>query len=483
MKSISLASLLALTASAGAQPAPPGAPGPTPPPAPAPAPAPAPGDQPTEDQPSWLPGVQDVTAAELETPGKLTITMARAVELALKEQPNVRLARAQAEAAVGHVEQARLPLHPTIAVSAGANAGSTNATRCVAGDPTMLCGGGFFSETYGINLGATAKWTIYDFGQTHANVNAAQASADASQASIGTTNLDVRQTVELAYLESVARQRLILVAQATVKSEDGHLDQAKRFVAAQAHDPIEVAQAQSRLANAKSALAQAQSNEAVALANLRAAIGWIDPTRSPAVDPNWPVPADTMPPDLPALVSTARKHRPEIVALDKQVLASDYSLTAAHAERRPSLSAVGSVGWLPGEGNWSPDPTWTVGVTLSWLLYDGGKSSADVHVAHANLESSVAERDQLLVTMTSALEAARALIVANKANVQASTEAVTAAQAQLKLANARYAQGLGSQIELADAQTAVTTAEGNLVTAEWQLADAWAELKRATGEG
>ena len=72
-------------------------------------------------------------------------------------------------------------------------------------------------------------------------------------------------------------------------------------------------------------------------------------------------------------------------------------------------------------------------------------------------------------------------MLANRANVTASTEAVEAARAQLKLADARYAQGLGSQIELADAQTAVTTAEGNLIQAEWQLANAWALLKRALG--
>ena len=65
----------------------------------------------------------------------------------------------------------------------------------------------------------------------------------------------------------------------------------------------------------------------------------------------------------------------------------------------------------------------------------------------------------------------------------ASTEAVTAAEAQLKLANARYAQGLGSQIELADAQYVVTEAQGNLISAEWQLADAWARLRRALGRG
>jgi len=63
--------------------------------------------------------------------------------------------------------------------------------------------------------------------------------------------------------------------------------------------------------------------------------------------------------------------------------------------------------------------------------------------------------------------------------VRASTEAVAAARSELQLAEARYAQGLGSQIELTDAQTAVTTAEGNLVSAEFQLATAWAQLHRA----
>jgi outer membrane protein TolC len=88
----------------------------------------------------------------------------------------------------------------------------------------------------------------------------------------------------------------------------------------------------------------------------------------------------------------------------------------------------------------------------------------------------------LLVTLTSQLESARAQIVANAAAVQASNEAVVAARAQVQLADARYAQGLGSQIELADAQFAVTTAEGNLVQTQWQLADAWAQLRRALGD-
>ncbi len=485
MKSfIGSACVILAASTAGAQP--------TPAPVPNQAPLPpqqTPGDAPpsqTPDQPSWLPGVRDVTAEEMATPGKVTLTMDRAVELAAKQHPTVRIARAAADAAVGRVEAARVPLHPTVTLAGTIAAGSSSSIPhpCNGTDPANICNGGFFDPTAGTGLSATASWKITDFGLTRANVRSAEATADAAVAGTASSTLDVRLGVENAYLESLARRRLTLVADATVKSEEGHLDQAKRFVAAQAHDPIEVAQAQSRLANARSALSQAQSNEAVALADLRAAIGWLDPTRAPAVDPKWPNPVDTQPPELGALVDTARKHRPEIVQLDKLIFAADESLTAAHAERRPTLAATASAGWSPTIYNvpTDPQPTWTAGLTLSWLLWDGGKSAADVHVARANLQSAIASRDSLLVTLTSALESARAQIIANNANVKASGEAVVAAQTQLKLSDARYANGLGSQIELADAQTAVTTASGNLIQAEWQLADAWAALERALAE-
>ena len=372
-----------------------------------------------------------------------------------------------------------MPLHPTVTVAGSLSAGSPTVHSC---DVTMTttCGG-FFDPTAGTGVSASANWKITDFGLTSANIRAAELNAEAAQSGITVSTLDVRRDVEISYLEALARRRLTLVADATVKSEEAHLDQAKRFVAAGAKDPIEVAQAQSRAANARSTLAQAQSNEAVALANLRAAIGWVDPTRAPAVDPAWPVPSEQDPQDLPVLVTAARSHRPEITQLDKQILAADASLDAAHAERRPSLAANASTQWSPGTNDWSPQPSWTAGLVLSWVLWDGGRSAADVRIARANLQSAIASRDALLVSLTSALESSRAEIVANRANVQASTEAITAAQAQLKLAEARYAQGLGSQIELADAQTAVTTASGNLITAEWQLADAWATLRRALG--
>jgi len=443
-------------------------------------------------QPSPVPPAPVAPGATADSPppadaakpsGPEVLTLERAIEIAMKQQPSLRQTRAQYEAAQGRVDQARVLRNPTLALNASATLNSQPSCSSRFG-AAANCGGFFASPFVTVGVGAQANWRIYDFGLTSANIRAAELSAEAAEATIGTTTLDIRNAVEVAYLEAVARRRLVEVAETTVKSEDSHLDQAKRFVAAQAKDPIEVAQATSRDANAKSALAQAQSNEATALADLRSAIGWVEPLNSPVVSASWPTPPpDVDPPALTALVETARQHRPEIVQLDKALLAADASVTAALAERRPYLSATASV---QAAEDLSPATSsqsdWTAGITLTWLAFDGGKSAADARVARANFASATAQRDALLVTLTSQLDSARAQIVANRANVAASTEAVTAARAQLKLADARYAQGLGSQIELADAQTAVTTAEGNLVQAEFQLATAWAQLHRATAQ-
>lgn len=409
-----------------------------------------------------------------------TLTMEQAVEIAMQQQPSLRLARAQIEAARGRVDQVSTNLRPQVTISGGGNVGGGQ------GSDIRNVGGGFTAN-------ASANWRITDFGLTGAQIRAAELNVEAAQAGTQTNTLDVRTNVELSYLEAIARARAVNVAETTVRNEELHLDQAKRFVAAQARDPIEVAVAQARAANAKAALAQSRSSAAISLANLRSAIGWVDPMQTLTVGQTWPTaPPDTMPPALPALVATARLKRPELVQLDKQVAAAEANIDVARKSRRPVLSATARVNYGPGASydpmlgtfvsNFSAThPNWNIGLSLSWLLYDGGRRSADVRVARANRESALAQRDALLLQMTSQLDATRATIEAARASIEASTEAVTAARAQLRLAEARYAQGLGNQIELTDAQVALTLSEGNLIQAEWGLASAWASLRRQLG--
>ena len=71
---------------------------------------------------------------------------------------------------------------------------------------------------------------------------------------------------------------------------------------------------------------------------------------------------------------------------------------------------------------------------------------------------------------------------AAKATIGAAGEALTNARNQLTLAEQRYAHGLGSAIELSDAQVAYTSAEAQVVQARFNLASARAQLLAALGD-
>jgi outer membrane protein len=79
------------------------------------------------------------------------------------------------------------------------------------------------------------------------------------------------------------------------------------------------------------------------------------------------------------------------------------------------------------------------------------------------------------------LEQARLAVRAARATLEADGEVVVNARERLRLAEGRYAAGLGSGLELDDAQVAVTNAAAQEVKARFSLAAARAQLARALG--
>jgi len=289
-------------------------------------------------------------AAIAPAPTAPRLSLADALARARQQHPAIRSTQATIAAAHARVDLANVITKPTVTAAGSLVTGSNNGLN-----------GGFFEPALSTGISAQANLRLYDFGLTRANIRAAEANAAASDAVLPTTMLDITSTVTVAYLEAIARERLVVSADATVRNEDAHVDQARRFVAAQAKDPIEVVQAQARAANARSVLAQAQSNAAVALANLRAAIGAVDATDDFAINTDWPALPTDPPPTLATLVASARQHRPEIAQLDRQIAASNATLNAARAGRRPVLNAQAQTQWNPGSNNWSPQPSWSAG--------------------------------------------------------------------------------------------------------------------------
>ncbi len=106
---------------------------------------------------------------------------------------------------------------------------------------------------------------------------------------------------------------------------------------------------------------------------------------------------------------------------------------------------------------------------------------AQVREAGANLAFAQAQRDLGVLQIRFDVEQARLAVRANKATIVAVEDAYINARLRLRLAEGRYESGTGSIIELTDAQTALTFAAGQRVTAEYNLALARAQLLRALG--
>ena len=125
---------------------------------------------------------------------------------------------------------------------------------------------------------------------------------------------------------------------------------------------------------------------------------------------------------------------------------------------------------------------WSAQATLSWSIYQGGLTKAQVSEAEANVSSALAQTRMLRQQIRFDVEQAQLAARAAKAASSSAEVAVTNARVRYRLAEGRYQTGVGSIIELGDAQVALSTTLGQKVQSDYALATARAQLLRATGQ-
>jgi outer membrane protein len=190
------------------------------------------------------------------------------------------------------------------------------------------------------------------------------------------------------------------------------------------------------------------------------------------------VPGEDEPVD--ELLAEALKTRPEFVSLDRQVKAQNLAIWAAKSAYGPSLSAATGFTYAGADISnlvWN----WNFGLTLNWSLFSGGATWYSVKEQKANYDSLVAQRDQLQLQTRVEVEQARTAVRAAKASQVAAGEALVNARERLRLAEGRYQAGVGSIIELGDAQVALNNAAAQKVQADYNLSTARAQLLKALG--
>ena len=400
----------------------------------------------------------------------------QAIQAALQNQPQLVQARASAAAAEGRVIQARSPLLPQITGQASFVRSHRQVPTATTGTGSQLVCLSSTCNTW--NFGGTGSQTLWD-PQSWAAWESEQRSAESLNATATATLNNVILNVRTYYFLARATRDLVSVAEQTLTNQLTHQEQVAGFVRVGTRPEIDLALARLNVANARVQLINAQNADRIAKAQLNQAMGLPQGTDYQVAGDELP-PVDVEDHPLPSLFDEALASRPEIASFEYARQAQGKALDSARWGWSPTIGLGGSYAMT------GPDPgalynTWSFGLTLTWPLLQGGLTTGRIREAEENLKASTAALTGEQLQVRFDVEQAEATLLGNKESVVAARDAVDNAKEQLRLAEGRYQAGVGTIIELSDAQVQLTNAAAQLVQAQYNLSTARARLLAALG--
>jgi outer membrane protein len=410
------------------------------------------------------------------------VTLADAVRAARTHQPSLDLARGNSVTAWGQADQARGALLPQVSAQiwykratsnfvpqpGGAVPGSMQAaTSSLATNPLWFAG-------------LNGSQLVYDFGESINRWKAARVAAGAVDETFRTTEAQVDFNARSAFFTARAAKDLVGVARDTLANQEKHLAQVQGFVDVGTHPAIDLSQAKADRATAQLQLITAENNYDVAKAMLNQAMGVERSVDYDLSDEEMPsVPGEDG--EVENLIADAKQKRPEMANLRLNLQSQELGLRSARDMYWPALSLSGSAN---DSGPYLDRTSWNLSgtVALSVPLLQGGAINAQIHQAQGQLVQARAQLETERQQVRLDVEQARLGIRAAKGAISAAEDALVNTRDRLRLAEGRYTTGVGSIIELGDAQVALTTAAAQKVSAEYQLYTARAQLLKALGK-
>jgi outer membrane protein TolC len=415
------------------------------------------------------------------------LTVDEVVEIALATQPEIE-ARFRDYAAARHrVSQALAPLLPQVTARAGASRSLQTTSVTERSVSTIR---EFDTRTSGpvVESVATSRTSfadtliaqvslaqlLFDFGKTLAATEAARKLAAVAQEDVEVQ----RQLVVLAAREAannlIFSRRLIAVRRRALERAETYVRVSRRAADAGIRAEADVARAELDLATFGVDMVRATSAEDAARAALNTAMGIrvTVPTQVRDELDDRPVSLDR-----DRLFGDALRQRPE----HRQALLRVEAALALHRQATRSFFPDVSGSYAYGAATSKLDENWTAGLTLSWSLFDGGGRIARLQETEANVEAARARVRASALTVLNDVEQAVVAVDEAQRRIDAARRAMRAAERNFRFIDRRFRTGLGTVLDLADAQAALTDAEAVETQALSDFRLAAYRLDRAVG--
>ena len=418
---------------------------------------------------------------ELPIVNNARVSLKDALRIASANNLTLRQTQADADAASANARSAQAQTKPSLSTTTYGTAGDSS--NILTSSPGVMPQNVFSVAPRGFaDQNLMLMVPLYTSGRLERNAAAARQQNQAAAFSVRAAGLMVTQNVSEGYADAALQQALVDVAQARVTAEDEQVRVTGERVKVGRNAPVDLLREQAEQADARQALLAAQNNAALALVTLKTALG-ISQLSKIALSDTLDTLTGASPPvgDLQNALHQADTQRPELAAALRQVEAAHDAVKAAQGADGPQVYAVAMADAMTGAGIGRTG--YTVGLTASLPLYDGGQRRADVEGAKARLDRAAADALQARQMVDQQAASAWLTLQTAAAQVEAAGAGATAAQEAFRLADLRYSLGKSVTAERLDSLAALVRAQGTLARAKADLVVARSRLKAALGGG
>jgi outer membrane protein len=420
--------------------------------------------------------------ADLQPRQTLSLSLKRAVELAIspegnyniqEEQEAVRIAKAQNE----EVRSALLP-------NVGGYLSETSQIRSLAalGSNTVKLPFNFhlpnIAGPYPItDIRATATQTVFDFSALR-RWQAARRAVHASEAERDHATNEVSALVAKAYVAALRADADVEASNADVALAKALLGQAQNEKNAGTGTGIEITRQKVKLADQTQRLLQAQNDRTKAHLQLLRAIGLRLDTDVELTDKLAYLQEEPM--TIEQAKQEAFKNRQDFLAQQAQEDSARLSASAAKWERLPVFQTWGDYGTI-GQSDIAIIPTRDFGATLKFTFVDGGRM--DGHRAEESSRYRQEKirtndlRQQIELDVRTALDSLKSA----QEQVRVAQDGLELAGSELTQARRRYEAGVTNGLEVTDSQTQLEHARDNQIAAVFNYNVARVDLGEAMG--
>jgi outer membrane protein TolC len=399
-------------------------------------------------------------------------TLEECLQFGLEYHPTLAQADGQIRSSEAKIGQVKANLGTKVAISSSFSRNRSEYRRSTATSRMAVKTDDLIDSTA---ESVTIRQVLADSGRTRSRIQAAESSVQAARSERDWKEIQVCADIKTGFFRTLQSQALVKVQKDALHRYREHLVKVRSFVEVGSKPPYDITKAEVDVANAQVALIKAENEHRNALATLAKTMGCEESIRIVEETPaKPPIPEVT----LDALITEAAG-RHDLRAIRQQLKTSECQLDEARRGLKPSISGSAGYDW---NGTVSPlDRSWNVGLQLSVPVLDGKLTRHQVLDARATIEVAQGRIDQLRQSVRAEVEIAMNSLFEADRRLGATEVLLRQASEALNLAEGRYAAGVGSPIEITDARTAFSSAEGSHVSAFYDVLTALTTLDKVLG--